>query len=241
MKNHVVKVLKSDFLNPGVKRFVVKRPTGYEFIPGQATTISINEPRFTNILRPFSFTSNNKSNFLEFIIKIYPERHGVTKKLLEVRTGDELILHKVFGTIRYLGPGLFIAGGMGITPFIAILRQLELQGSLAGNSLLFANRTATDIILKDELQGMLGNNYVNVLETTSDPTMKNGFIGSKLLKQYATPEKSYFYICGPEKFNIITIKHLLTIGIEKSRIIIERDKTVLAYNSVIHNQLCQFN
>ena len=241
MKNHVVKVLKTDFLNPGVKRFVVKKPAGYHFIPGQATTISINEPKFTNQSRPFTFTSVTQSNHLEFIIKTYPERNGVTKKLLEIKSGDELIIHEAFGTIRYQGPGLFIAGGMGITPFVAILRQLELQGRLAGNALLFANRAATDIILKDELKGMLGNNYVNILETTADPNTKNGFIGSKLLKQYATPDKAYYYICRPEKFTIIIIKHLLTLGIEKSRIIIEKQQPGSAFSSVMLNPPGQLN
>lgn len=160
MKKHVVKVVKTDFLNPAVKRFVVKKPAGYDFIPGQATTISINEPKLLNQSRPFTFTSVSQSNHLEFIIKIYPERNGLTKKLFEVKAGDELILHEVFGTIRYQGPGLIIAGGMGITPFISIFRQLELQDQLAGNTLLFANRTAGDIILKDELEQLLGESYV---------------------------------------------------------------------------------
>lgn len=241
MKKHIVKVLKTDFLNPGVKRFVVKKPAGYVFIPGQATAISINEPKLLNQSKPFTFTSVSQSDHLEFIVKIYVEHNGVTQKLLKVKAGDELILHEPFGTILYQGPGLFIAGGMGITPFIAIFRQLELQAQLAGNSLLFANKTAGDIILKVELEQLLGENYVNVLELTTDPGMKNGFIGSKLLKQYATPDTAYYYICGPEKFTIIIIKHLLTLGIEKSRIIIEKQQPGHAFSSRMLNQPGQLN
>jgi ferredoxin-NADP reductase len=116
MKKHIVKVLKTDFLNPGVKRFVVKKPAGYVFIPGQATAIAINEPKLLNQSRLFTFTSVSQADHLEFIVKIYSERNGVTKELLGVKTGDELVVHEPFGTIRYQGPGLFIAGGMGITP-----------------------------------------------------------------------------------------------------------------------------
>lgn len=236
MKRRVVKVLKTDFLNTVVKRFVVKKPAGYAFIPGQATAVSINEPRFLNQSRPFTFTSLSQSDYLEFIVKIYAERNGVTKKLLEVKAGDELIIHEPFGTISYQGAGLFIAGGMGVTPFIAIFRQLELQAQLVGNSLLFANRTAGDIILKEELERLLDANYVNVLETTNDPGIKNGFIGSKLLRQYATTDTAYFYICGPEKFTIIIIKHLLTLGIDKSRIIIEKQQSSPAFGITMLNQ-----
>jgi len=224
MKKHVVKVLKTDLLNPCVKRFVVKKPAGYHFIPGHATTISINEPKLTNQARPFTFTSVNQSDYLEFIIKIYAERNGVTKRLLEVNAGDELILHEVFGTIRYKGPGLFLAGGMGITPFIAIFRQLELEGQLTGNSLLFANREESDILLKNELKEMLDGNYINVLETTTAPNVEKGFIGSKLLKQYVTGDAKHYYICGPDKFTAIIIKHLLDLGVRQSQIVYEKEQ-----------------
>jgi len=40
---------------------------------------------------------------------------------------DELILHDVFGAISYMGEGVFIAGGAGITPFISIFRYLKLK------------------------------------------------------------------------------------------------------------------
>lgn len=71
--------------------------------------------------------------------------------------------------------------------------------------------------------------------------MKNGFIGSKLLKQYATTNTAYYYICGPEKFTIIIIKHLLTLGIEKSRIIIEKQQPSPAFSNTMLNQRIQLN
>jgi ferredoxin-NADP reductase len=129
----------------------------------------------------------------------------------------------------------------GSPPFIAIFRQLELQAQLAGNILLFANRTAGDIILKEELERLLGENYVNVLEHCTAPGMKNGFIGSKLLRQYATTDSAYYYICGSAKFTIIVIKHLLTLGIEKSRIIIEKQQPGHGFNSAMLNQPVQLN
>jgi predicted ferric reductase len=58
------------------------------------------------------------------MIKIYLDHEGVTNKLGSLNAGAELILHDVFGAIQYKGPGVFIAAGAGITPFIAILRSL---------------------------------------------------------------------------------------------------------------------
>ena len=42
MAEHVVKILRTEFITPDVKRFTLERPPGYGFIPGQATDVSIN-------------------------------------------------------------------------------------------------------------------------------------------------------------------------------------------------------
>jgi predicted ferric reductase len=45
-------------------------------------------------------------------------------KIRKLKHGDELIIRDVWGAIEYKGE-VFIAGGAGVTPFIAILRQLQ--------------------------------------------------------------------------------------------------------------------
>src|SRR5690606_13650149 len=146
---------------------------------------------FRDELRPFTFTSTNNADHLEFIIKIYKGHDGITEKLQDVNTGDELILHEVFGAITYKGPGLFIAAGAGITPFISIFRQLMLDNQLEGNTLLFANRTADDIILKSELKAMLGENHVDVIEDQGAGSEARR-IDADLLKKYIK-EGQYYY------------------------------------------------
>jgi predicted ferric reductase len=71
------------------------------------------------------YTSLNDNKQLEFTIKIYDSHNGVTR-IRKLKHGDELII-RVWGAIEYKGEGVFIAGGAGVTPFIAILRQLELM------------------------------------------------------------------------------------------------------------------
>ncbi|HET6991588.1 MAG TPA: FAD-binding oxidoreductase [Bacteroidia bacterium] len=222
MNKYIVKILKTDFVTHNVKRFVMKKPVGYQFISGQATDVSINKPGLENELRPFTFTSINESENLEFTIKIYKGHNGITEKLLDVNAGDELIIHEVFGTISYKGQGLFIAGGAGITPFISIFRQLRQENKLGDNFLLFANRTESDIILKDELKEMLGKNYIDVIEKPETPGIPGRFIDTELLKQHINKKFSYYYICGPDKFTNAMVANLIDLGIEKSRIIIEQ-------------------
>jgi len=221
MEKHIVKVLKTEFVTHNVKRFTLEKPAGYSFISGQATDVSINKPGLEDELRPFTFTCLNSDDHLEFTIKIYKGHNGITEKLLDVNAGDELILHEVFGAINYQGTGLFVAGGAGLTPFISILRQLKKEGKLEGNILLFANHTEDDIIVKDELDEMLGKNHIDfIAEPLSGE--KGRHINKEVLKQYLNPETRYCYICGPDEFVSQMKTCLLELGVAEDRIVIEQ-------------------
>lgn len=222
MEKQRVKILSADYVTHNVRRFEVEKPAGLTFVSGQAADISISAPNFEEQLRPFTFTSVNSSDHLEFIIKIYTGHNGVTEKLAELKPGDELFIHDVFGTINFKGPGLFIAAGAGITPFISIFRQLNLENKLTGNTLLFANRTADDIILKDELKGLLGQNYIDVIERSTDASQPPRFIDRELLKPHITHENQYYYICGPDQFISMMMDYLQELGVKKTQIIIEQ-------------------
>src|ERR1035437_1438822 len=125
MEKHVVKIQSIEFITHNVLKIIMDRPPHYNFTPGQATDVTINKPGWKRKKNPFTFTSLPENEFLEFNIKTYPERKGVTNELLKLKAGDELILHEVFGAITYKGQGVFIAGGAGITPFVSIFRFLK--------------------------------------------------------------------------------------------------------------------
>jgi len=194
---------------------MVEKPAGYIYVPGQATDVSINRDGLKDELRPFTFTSLTDADHLEFTIKIYTGHNGITEKLGSLSAGDELILHEVFGAIEYKGPGVFIAGGAGITPFLAILRDLHRQGKLDGNILLFANHTNSDIILKEELTEMLGNNLINVIAE------QGKHIDKAMLRDYVKEGRKY-YICGPDEFVNTMQDYLHELGVKQDDIVIEQ-------------------
>jgi ferredoxin-NADP reductase len=200
MEEHIVKILKTEKVTHDVKRFQVQKPEGYSFTPGQATEASINTPELKNEKRPFTFTSLNDEAELEFTIKIYKERDSVTKALDELKVGDEIIIHDVWGVIHYKGPGVFIAGGAGVTPFIAIFRQLYKNNKIEGNRLIFSNKTEKDIILKDEFEKMLGSNFYNTLTREKSDKYDNRRIDESFLKEQVKDFNQNFYVCGPDKF-----------------------------------------
>jgi len=180
-----------------VRSYRCEKPGNYHFIPGQATEVSINKPGWEDEKRPFTFTSLNDDDDLEFTIKSYLDHPGVTNELYRLKEGDELIVRDVWGAIEYKEPGYFIAGGAGITPFIAILRQLHKEGKIDNNKLFFSNKTDKDIILERELDSILGTNLINVV--TKDPGTKHfaGYINEAFLKEHVEDFSRKFYLCGP--------------------------------------------
>ena len=221
MEEHIVKILEIIPVTHNVKHYRVEKPAGYSFIPGQATEVCINKPEWESESRPFTFTSLNDWDFLEFTIKSYPNHEGVTKELDKLVPGDELILHDVWGAIHYVKPGLFIAGGAGVTPFISILRDLQFKGELNGNRLLFANKTKKDIILFEEFKEMLGDNFINLLSEEDADGYYFGYLTEEILELYYNNKTDYSYLCGPPQMMKSVQVLLEKLGITEKNLIIE--------------------
>ena len=220
MEEHVVKIISIEPVTHNVKHFRVQKPNGYQFVPGQATEVAINMPEWKNERRPFTFTSLNDWDYLEFTIKIYSDHDGVTNQLGQLKAGDELLLHDVWGAIHYTGEGTFIAGGAGVTPFIAIFRQLQKEKNLGNNKLIFSNRTHRDIILKDEFAAMLGDNFINTITQEEVSGYDHHRVDAEYLKEKISDFSQQFYICGPDAMVKEVQNTLETLG-AKNNITVE--------------------
>ena len=222
MENHIVKIISVEPVTHDVKRFTIQKPTGYKFTPGQATEVSINTLALKNEKRPFTFTSLNDNEHLEFTIKIYDSHNGVTKELGKLKHGDELIIRDVWGAIEYKGEGVFLAGGAGITPFIAILRQLYNENKINNNKLIFTNKTESDIILHKEFNEMLGKNFINTLTDEKKDGYENRLIDYTFLKEKIDNFKQHFYVCGPPPFVKAVSKALTQLGAKTDEVVFEK-------------------
>ncbi|WP_425416196.1 FAD-binding oxidoreductase [Oricola indica] len=175
------------------------KPEGYSFEPGQATEVAIDKDGWRDEKRPFTFTSLPGDERLQFTIKSYPDHDGVTDQLQKLPVGDRLIIDEPWGTISYKGPGVFIAGGAGLTPFLAILRERNnSEGHLADHTLLFANRRERDIILRDELETIPGLTVRHILSEEDKSGLDHGMIDRAYLESVIDDLDQTFYLCGPD-------------------------------------------
>ncbi len=203
-----VKILDTIPVTHNVRHYRVERPKGFKFTPGQATELSIDRTGWEDKKRPFTFTSLPDDDVLEFTIKSYFDHTGVTNQLWSLGAGDSLILRDAWGTIQYRGQGTFIAGGAGVTPFIAILRHLNATGKIAGNRLIVSNQTEKDIILRDEFEAMKGLDIIWTVTGDAKSKLLQERIDADFLKRHVKDFSGHFYLCGPDPM-VADIRDLL--------------------------------
>ena len=220
----IVKITAIQPITHDVHRYTTTKPEGYEFTPGQACELNLAKDGWRDEKRPFTFTCLPEHDYLEFTIKHYADHDGVTKELAECLVGDEFEITEAWGTIEYEGPGTFIAGGAGITPFIAILRHLKANGNLADHRLIFANKQERDIIIREELEGkMPGLEVIHILSQDEEKSQfEHGRVDQAVLKRHIDDFSQHFYVCGPEPMQDSVMSDLKSLGADPDGLVFEK-------------------
>ena len=181
--NYLTTVLNKTWITHNVFQLSIERPELFTYSLGQAVEISLYKD--TEFLKaPFTITSvYEKDKDLQFIIKVYPKHKGVTTALSKLKVTDTLLLSNPWDSFNYNGPGMFIAAGSGITPFIPLFRVLKEKNKIEGHSVIFANRMKRDIILKEELKEILNDRFYNILSRDRLSEYDFGRVDIDYLKQ----------------------------------------------------------
>ena len=195
---HTLAITKIEDVTHDVRQFTFEKPEGFKFTPGQAAEVGIDRDGWRDAGHPFTFTALPEWDELQFTIKIYPGHDGLTEQIGTLKPGDSFIVGKPWGTIEYKGKGTFIAGGAGVTPFIAILRMLRERGELSGHRLIFANKREEDIILRDEFDAMPGLETIHVLSEEDKNGFEHGRVDKAMLERLVGNTSQHFYVCGPD-------------------------------------------
>ncbi|MBP9686982.1 MAG: hypothetical protein KBD66_04255, partial [Candidatus Doudnabacteria bacterium] len=127
------------------------------------------------------------------------------------------------------------AGGIGITPFIAVLEDLGKAGK--DIVLIYGNKTEADIALRNELEKLAGKYNIKIHHVLSNQptspspatynlqltTFSVGFVTPELIKQLVpdAAEREVF-LCGPPPMMNGLLKTLPTLGIPKNKIYFEK-------------------
>lgn len=153
----------------------------------------------------------------------------------ELRPGDELELRGPIGGYFVWeealgGPLLLIAGGSGVVPLRAMLRQWAAGERGAPVRLLYSARSLVDVIYREELARAGSENAGAEVELTLTRTWPDGWNGHRgrvdreILRRFAWPpeQRPRVYVCGPNGFVEAVAQALVGLGHEPLQIRTER-------------------
>ncbi|TSC75767.1 MAG: oxidoreductase FAD/NAD(P)-binding domain containing protein [Parcubacteria group bacterium Gr01-1014_30] len=201
-----------------------RRSPDFNFEAGQYSQIIIPEllysdPRGNSRLFSISSSSNDKERLC---IVFRESRSGYKRTLIESSLGHEIVIKGPFGKDFFLPKGLsrpvvFVAGGIGITPFLS-LTNFAIEEKLALQiTLLYANKSKDSAVYLDELNKMAERNRNFVLKS------KLGLIDEEFLKSGVNNLKDVnWYVAGPPGMVEKTLILLSDLGVDKDNIRKER-------------------
>ncbi len=192
---------------PGIRvfRLVPKEGPAMKFLPGQFCFIHALDGSGKSVAkRPYSIASAPDAPELEFCIKLV--NGEMTGRLGKMKAGDVLGIEGPYGNFGYSGQpeAGFVAGGVGIAPFMGILRHIAGR-KISGRFVMFySSKTRDTLLFADELeklQKMNPNIKVVVTLTRETPPGWKGESGrlcdEMILKHVKDPKALSWWVCGP--------------------------------------------
>ncbi len=229
----LLKIKEKIQLAPDIYDFVFGLEKSFAFSPGQYMewTLGHKNPDLRGNRRYFTIASSPLEGNLRIGVKFYPNSSSYKKSLLSLNPGDNnVIAGQLAGEFTLpKDPSkklVFIAGGIGITPFRSMIKYLLERSEKRDIVLLYSNKIASDIVYKDifdEAIQKLGLKTVYFLtDNTAIPlnwTGKHGFIDTKVI-QHEIPDfrNRIFYISGPHSMIDAFGKTLKNMGIASGQI-----------------------
>lgn len=203
------KLANVETLSHDVKKFTVALPTDDSEMGMTTASCLMLQGETEDVVRPYTPTTlNSQKGHFELVIKRYPDGK-VSSYMHGLQPGDEI---RVKGPIKKLAlePNMkqkigMIAGGTGITPmYQCILEILRNPEDKTEVSLLYANKTPADILLRSELDSLAAkHSNFKVLFKVSDPDDEwNGPLGhidaEDIKKELPAPGNDHLiFVCGP--------------------------------------------
>ncbi len=179
--------------------------------------------------RYFTVSSSPTEKEIKLGIKFYDKASSFKQNLGEMKPGDRLMAGQLSGEFTLPGDKskklVFIAGGIGVTPFRSISKYLIDNKESRDAVLFFSSKTPKDIVYRDifeeaeRVSGMKTVYVVNDLAGESNANYKVGFVSEEMIKAEIPDYKErMFYISGPRGMIVAFENTLGKMGIPKSNI-----------------------
>ncbi|CDR40269.1 CYFA0S04e06986g1_1 [Cyberlindnera fabianii] len=185
-------------------------------------------------------SSKFDKGFFDIIVKSYVDG-DVSKEFASMYKGQKVKFRGPVGRFNYatnmakeIG---IVAGGSGITPILQVLEEIATTPEdVTKVSLIYANETENDILLKEELDELAAAypNFDVHYTLTSPPegwAGDTGYVTKEMVEAYLpkASDDSRILVCGPQGLNKLMIDITEELGFQKAKMPSKGDDQVFIF------------
>lgn len=217
--------------------FYLKTDKKINFLPGQFIYITLPEMKYSDkrgSTRHFTIASSPTEKGIMFTTRIRSSS-GFKRSLIKLKKGDIVEINGPNGTFivdrKEKGPHIFIAGGIGITPFRSMLNYKIKKGLKYKATLIYSNTTIDTTAFEKELNKYAEKDKnLNIFYTLTRENSKSwkgltGRVDKKMLQNILLEKEiliSHFWISGPPTMVDSMEKAVESLGINPDNIRLDK-------------------
>ena len=232
MTDKRLEVISSREIATGTREFTFSRPEGFEYVSGQTIDLYLIEPPEMDEegpVRTFSLVSAPFEPNLKIATRM---RDTAFKRILAgYKTGEMLTWDGPYGSFTLhkntKTPAVFLAGGIGITPFMSIMKTAAHDKLPHQIYLFYSNRRPEDTAFKQEIEQLAKENpnlHVIMTMTEMDKSSEQwegetGFIDKVMLSRYLSDlAEPIYYLAGPPPMVAAMKKMAIEAGADEDKV-----------------------
>ncbi|MEK7159193.1 MAG: FAD-dependent oxidoreductase [Patescibacteria group bacterium] len=229
MTNHSSKVTRNEKLADKTVGVWFEKPIGFDFKPGQFVNITLaqDDVKITHCM-----TIASTPHEPELLVAARLTGSAYKNILEKLKPGDTIDFSKPLGSFTLQKsklPAVFIAGGIGITPFLSILKDAEENKSARQFVLFYFNKEKSGATFLTELSALQLPNYNFIPVMTDDVAWpgEHGYLTETLLKKHLNIKQDDYYVVGPPRMVKESVELLKKLSVPNEQI---KSEEFIGYN-----------
>jgi len=232
MPKYETALARNETVAEGTMAFHFAKPANFTFKPGQSMNVSLIDPPETDAkgnARTFSIVS--APHEAELVVATRMRDTAFKRVLKAMPAGGRVALRGPAGLFTLdpadARPAVFLAGGIGVTPFVSMLRDAAQSGLERDLWLFYSNRRPEDAAFLDELAALPKRNpqlhFVGTMvemDKSSRPwSGERGFLDRAMLERHLkSVAGKVYYVAGPPGLVEAMQKMLTGAGVSEEAI-----------------------